>query len=116
MAKIVNFKNIGGEVVKQDDRYTVTDNKELSNLILSKTVLHYGKSTTGHSHAGQEEVYMFIEGFGKMQVADEQFLVCAGDIVLIPDGHFHRVFNDTKENETNSDLVFICVFDGKRNH
>jgi oxalate decarboxylase/phosphoglucose isomerase-like protein (cupin superfamily) len=41
----------------------------------------------------------------------EPFRVIEGDIVLIPDGAFHRVINDGK-----TDLVFNCVFDGKRNH
>jgi len=31
---------------------------------------------------------------------------------LIPDGDFHKVWN-TSETE---DLIFVCVFDGKRNH
>ena len=34
------------------------------------------------------------------------------DTVLIPDGYFHKVWN---ESETE-DLIFVCVFDGKRNH
>ena len=40
------------------------------------------------------------------------FFVGPGDVVLIPDGHFHKVYN---ESETE-DLIFVCVFDGKRNH
>ena len=46
--------DIGGEVVKKDDRYTVKDNKELNNLVVSSTDLKPGKSTSGHSHPGQE--------------------------------------------------------------
>jgi oxalate decarboxylase/phosphoglucose isomerase-like protein (cupin superfamily) len=42
---------------------------------------------------------------------DEPFEVRAGDIVLIPDGAFHRVINTGDQN-----LLFNCVFDGKRNH
>ena len=34
------------------------------------------------------------------------------DVILIPDGYFHKVWN---ESETE-DLIFVCVFDGKRNH
>ena len=34
-----------------------------------------------------------------------------GDVVLIPDGHFHRV-----HNTGDYGLYFVCVFDGKRNH
>ena len=54
---------------------------------------------------------MFIGGSGFMQLDDEKFIITAGDIVLIEDGVFHKVFN-----ESNFDLTFICVFDGRRNH
>lgn len=103
--------DIGGEVVKKDDRYTVKDNKELTNLIVSSTDLKSGKSTSGHKHAGQEEVYFFIRGTGRMELDDDLFDVYEGDTVLIKDGVFHRVHNTGEKN-----LYFICVFDGKRNH
>lgn len=105
-----NFQVVG-EIVKQDDRYVVTDNKVLSNLVLSSTLLHPGKSTSGHRHAGQEEVYFFTMGEGKMQLDDETFPVKAGDIIQIKDNVFHRVFNDSTD-----ELYFVCVFDGRRNH
>ena len=107
----VDIQDIGGEVVKQDDRYTVIDNKALNNLILSSTCLNPGKATSGHNHAGQEEVYFFHSGSGVMQLDDEKFEVKAGDVVLIKDGVFHRV-----ENTGDVALYFVCVFDGKRNH
>ncbi len=103
--------DIGGEVVKKDDRYVVKDNKELKNLIVSSTDLKPGKSTSGHKHAGQEEVYFFIRGKGRMELDEDQFEVYEGDTVLIKDGVFHRVHNTGEEN-----LYFVCVFDGKRNH
>lgn len=106
--------DIGGEVVKEDDRYIVKDNNFLKNLILSSTELKPGKKTTGHRHAGQEEVYIFVSGDGKMIVDGDtysQFHVTAGDVVLIPDGAFHQVVNDSMEN-----LYFVCIFDGSRNH
>jgi len=103
--------DIGGEVVKEDDRYTVKDNKELKNLIVSSTKLNPNRSTTGHRHSGQEEVYIFVKGKGQMELDHRIFDVCAGDTVLIEDNVFHKVHN-------NSDfmLEFICVFDGRRNH
>lgn len=110
----LNMHDIGGEVVKDTEVYLLKDNKTLNNLVLSSTKLYVGQSTRGHRHAGQEEVYFFVQGCGKMIVgseSDEAFTVCAGDIVLIPDGAFHRVINDGEMN-----LVFNCVFDGKRNH
>lgn len=103
--------DVGGTVVKQDDRYIVKDNTELQNLIVSSTRLYPGKSTSGHRHAGQEEVYQFIHGQGEMELDSDRFAVNAGDMVLIKDNVFHRVFNTG-----TTELYFVCVFDGKRNH
>ena len=107
---IVKFKysNIEGTVVKNDDRYIVKDNTTLNNLVVSSTRLNPHKSTSGHKHEGQEEVYMFLEGHGTMELDDKTFPVTAGDTVLIEDGVFHRVHSDTVE------LYFVCVFDGTR--
>jgi mannose-6-phosphate isomerase-like protein (cupin superfamily) len=107
----MNSKNwdIGGEVVKQDDRYVVKDNTTLKNLVVSSTQLRPNKSTTGHRHEGQEEVYIFVKGKGQMELDHKIFDVQEGDTVLIEDNVFHKVHN-------NSDymLEFICVFDGRR--
>jgi oxalate decarboxylase/phosphoglucose isomerase-like protein (cupin superfamily) len=106
--------DVGGEVVKDNETYLLKDNKTLNNLVLSSTKLYRDQSTRGHRHPGQEEVYFFVQGFGKMIVGEEDsepFTVNPGDIVLIPDGAFHRVINDGEMN-----LIFNCVFDGKRNH
>ena len=99
-------------VIKQNDTYTLVDNTELKNLVVSKTILHPQKNTTGHNHPGQEEVYHFISGEGYMVVGDKQISVRPGDIVLIPDGYFHKVWNSSEIE----DLIFVCIFDGKRNH
>jgi len=103
-----NFE-VGGSVVKQDDRYVVKDNNLLKNLILSSTRLNPSKQTTGHKHAGQEEVYLFVEGQGEMLLDEKRFPVKKGDIVLIEDGVFHRVYNTSE-----AELYFVCVFDGRR--
>jgi mannose-6-phosphate isomerase-like protein (cupin superfamily) len=104
--------DIGGEVVKDNETYVLKDNKQLKNLVVSSTDLKPGMSTRGHTHAGQEEVYYFISGTGIMELDDKKFNVQGGDVVLIEDGVFHRVHNDSKSNP----LYFVCVFDGKRNH
>ena len=48
---------------------------------------------------------------GKMVVGTETYIVNEGSIILIPDGDFHKVWNEGDE-----DLNFVCVFDGGRNH
>lgn len=103
--------DVGGEVVKKDDRYTVKDNNNLERLVVSSTTLKVGKSTSGHQHADQEEVYQFVFGQGRMTLDNETFDVYPGDIVLVKGGVFHRV-----HNTGNEDMYFVCVFEGKRNH
>jgi oxalate decarboxylase/phosphoglucose isomerase-like protein (cupin superfamily) len=103
--------DIGGEVVKDNETYLLKDNRTLNNLVLSSTKLYRGQATRGHDHPGQEEVYFFVQGTGMMIIDDEKFRVSAGDIILVPDGAFHRVINDGEMH-----LLFNCVFDGKRNH
>ena len=107
----VLINDIGGAVAKEDERYVVKDNTTLNNLVVSSTRLQQRKATTGHVHPGQEEVYYFIEGTGKMELGDDIIKVQPGDVVLIEDGVFHRVHAGMYE-----ELYFVCVFDGKRNH
>ena len=107
----VTTKDIGGVLIKDTDQYRLYDNKTLNNLCLSKTELRPSKSTNGHRHAGQEEVYIFTNGEGRMEVDHREFKVKKGDIVLIPDNAFHKV-----QNTGDFILEFVCVFDGKRKH
>tara|TARA_R110000787_G_scaffold43783_1_gene107230 strand:- start:13572 stop:13907 length:336 start_codon:yes stop_codon:yes gene_type:complete len=111
MERLVNVENIGGKIVKEDDRYVVRDNVFGNSLVLSSTYLSGKKSTTGHRHKGQEEVYIFIKGHGSIELDEETFKVNKNDIVCIHDGVFHRV-----HNEGDTGLLFITVFEGQRTH
>lgn len=101
----VTNKKIGGQIIKDNSVYLLEDNQALSNLVLSKTTLHVGQETTGHFHSGVEEIYFFQSGQGRMTVGNNDYQVVGGDIILIPDGDFHKVFNLGTD-----DLIFICVF------
>ena len=109
--KKVTIKDVGGDVIKDNDTYLLKDNAFGNNLVLSSTFLRANQKTNGHSHKGQEEVYFFVDGEGEMQIDDERFPVTAGDVICIEDGEFHRVFNTG-----HLGLYFVCVFDGGRNH
>ncbi|MDC1040298.1 cupin domain-containing protein [bacterium] len=109
--QVVSMKDIGGEVVKDNEVYLLKDNKTLNNLVLSSTFLRANQNTTGHTHKGQEEVYMFVSGKGEMEIDGKKFNVREGDCVLIEDGEFHKVYNTG-----HLGLYFVCVFDGKRSH
>jgi len=93
-------------LVKKSSRYEVYD-LGLENLVVSMTVLHEGKSTVGHSHNDTEEIYLLVEGKGEIQLGDrEKEDAVSGDIVMIPRGIFHRVFNKGK-----GDLTLISFFE-----
>ena len=117
---IIKLDETDSTVIKSNETYDVIDNTNLDKLIVSKTVLHPGKETSGHNHSGQEEVYIFMRGTGKMIVGTKTYNVKAGDTILIPDGDFHKVWNlgeyDKDFKYPVGDLEFICVFDGGRNH
>jgi mannose-6-phosphate isomerase-like protein (cupin superfamily) len=108
----LHIYNVGGEIVKDNETYVLKDNKTLNNLVLSSTDLKAGQSTRGHNHSGQEEVYYFVSGVGEIEIDNERFNVQGGDVVLIPDGAFHRVHNKDRANT----LYFVCVFDGNINN
>jgi mannose-6-phosphate isomerase-like protein (cupin superfamily) len=97
--------NILGDFYKKTEAYEVIDNLKLNKLVLSQIVLHSGQETRGHAHDGVEEVYFFQFGQGKMKIGIEIVDVQAGSIILVPDGHLHRVYNTGA-----TDLVFHTVY------
>lgn len=103
--KIGTEFSIEGEIVKQDDRYTVLDNTFLKNLTVSMTSLARERSTTGHKHEGLEEVYIFTHGSGVMHIDAELIAVTEGDVVSVPAGAFHKVCAGSKGS-----LDFIAIF------
>ena len=67
----LTLNDIGGVIVKNNDTYLLKDNDHLNNLVVSSTELKPFRKTTGHSHAGQEEVYIFVHGTGVMKIDDD---------------------------------------------
>ncbi len=92
-------------LVKSDDRYIICDKPLGENLVLSITILHAGKHTTGHSHP-VNEVYFFVEGQGEIELDGKRRVVRSKDVLPIKPNEFHRVYNTS-----DIDLVFICVFE-----
>jgi len=107
-----NTLPMDGNIVKQNDTYTIVDNTELNELTVSTTTLHPGQETSGHSHPGIEEVYTFLSGKGFIEIDNEKHKVKEGQTFTIKDGVFHKVYNSSSDQ----DLFFICVFNQRRNH
>ncbi|RLJ09799.1 MAG: cupin [Candidatus Aenigmatarchaeota archaeon] len=108
----INLRDFPKKVkpIRDNEVYSVHDLYELENLVVSMTILHPKQATRGHSHEETEEVYIFLQGEGEMQLDDKRFKVEKNDLVLVPKGVFHRVFN-----QGEIDLIFLCVFEKYEN-
>ena len=62
-----------------------------ANQSLAEASLDPGRSTQRHYHARSEEIYVFLEGGGEMEVEGDSREVGAGDAVLIPAGAWHGI-------------------------
>jgi len=103
----INLKDFEEQVecVKSNERYNLHDFQQ-DHLTVSMTVMNPNQETRGHSHENNDEVYIFLEGEGEIQINDKKFTVKANDVVPIPLGAFHKVFNPNSEK-----LKFLCVFE-----
>ena len=58
-----------------------------------------GQASTWHRHRVQEELYVLLEGTGRMRIEDEDTLTLAPlDVVVVEPGTLRQVFNDTSED------------------
>ena len=93
------------EVIARFDNetYKILDYCE-GDITLSVTTLHGGKETRGHKH-DHPEIYYIVSGSGMMELDDSQRTLNIGDVVCIPSGVFHKVYN-----RRNHPLVFTCTY------
>lgn len=93
-------------LIRDNEIYKVYDLTTLQDLNISLTELNPNKSTTGHSHDVTDEVFVFIDGEGTVEVGSQTLEVKSGDLILVPRGNFHRVHNQGKTN-----LSFWTIFE-----
>ncbi len=95
-----------GKPTVNKQKYSVVDNEFLKSMVLSGMTINPECDSYRHKHLGHEEIYMFVRGTGTMQLnEDKKFNVNPGDIVLIPDGTTHEVWNEGKE-----ELYFLMIY------
>ncbi len=58
---------------------------------LAEGSLVAGQSTQRHYHRLAEEIYLIVEGGGKMEIDGETAEVGVGDAILIPPGAWHEL-------------------------
>lgn len=102
---IKQYKQLA-KLIRDNEIYRVYDLQELKHLNISLTELYPQKSTIGHSHEDVDEVYIFIDGEGVMEVGQQTIKVGAGDLVPVKAGDFHRV-----HNKEQGILSFWAIFE-----
>ncbi len=60
--------------------------------------LHPGQASTWHRHFDQQELYVVIEGTGRMRVDDQRLTLEPHSAVLVEPEHLRQLFNDTDED------------------
>ena len=74
-----------------------------SEQSLAEATLAAGTRTRRHYHARPEEVYVMLEGSGRMEVAGDERDVGPGDAILIPPRAWHEI-----EASAAGELRFLC--------
>jgi uncharacterized cupin superfamily protein len=80
--------------------------KQLSATTLGARLwrLTPGQSSTRHRHLAQHELYVVLEGTGRMRVQDELLTLAPLSAVLVDPETVRQVFNDTE-----SDALWLVV-------
>ena len=66
--------------------------------------LHPGEASTKHRHFAQEELYLLLEGSGRVHVDGELLTLGPRDSLLVRAGSVRQLFNDT-----NTDALWLVV-------
>jgi uncharacterized cupin superfamily protein len=61
--------------------------------------LEPGQASTRHQHRNQEELYLLLEGKGRIRVDDELLTLAPRDTVLVDPSSVRQVFNDTDADQ-----------------
>jgi mannose-6-phosphate isomerase-like protein (cupin superfamily) len=63
------------------------------NQSLAEATVPVDGATTAHYHRTTEELYLVVEGLGRLVIDGEQRELAEGDCALIPPGATHKLFN-----------------------
>jgi mannose-6-phosphate isomerase-like protein (cupin superfamily) len=80
------------------------ENTDLAQQLEATTVgarfwrLHPGQASTRHRHSDMHELYVLVEGTGRMRVDDEVITLERHSAILVEPEHVRQLFNDTGED------------------
>ena len=82
-----------------------TPNTDLAKQLEARQVgarmwrLEPGKASTKHRHFSQEELYVLLEGEGRVRIGDEVLTLAPLDTLLIEPDTVRQLFNDTDADQ-----------------
>jgi quercetin dioxygenase-like cupin family protein len=83
-----------------------TENTDLAKQLEAKTMgarlwrLAPGQASTKHRHAQEEELYVLLEGIGRVRIDDGEPLTLAPlDTLLVEPGSVRQLFNDSEADQ-----------------
>lgn len=87
----------------------ITGDRQVS---IARARVEPGVTTKAHHLEGVQEIYLVIEGEGRVYVGNmEAAEVCKGDVVIIPPGTSQKIADTMR-----TDLIFYCICTPTFNH
>ena len=86
------------------------ENTDLAKQLEAQTLgarlwrLHPGQASTRHRHFTQHELYVLLEGEGRVRIDDELITLELLSAVLVEPEHLRQLFNDTE-----TDALWLVV-------
>jgi mannose-6-phosphate isomerase-like protein (cupin superfamily) len=82
------------DMIKLRDIYMLFDYKDTDDKYqIGAATLHPGCETGGHAHEACDEVYHFIDGYGRQMLDGKVIEVGPGDTMIVPAKTFHKTDN-----------------------
>jgi quercetin dioxygenase-like cupin family protein len=75
------------------DRMGKTTIATSDSLFVGLNSFEPGQEHGAHAHAGQDKLYLILEGSAEVRVGEEQEILLAGDAALAPSGIVHSIRN-----------------------
>jgi quercetin dioxygenase-like cupin family protein len=86
-------KDFAELAVFSSEKMAKTDVAHGETLFAGLNCFEPGQQHAAHAHAGQDKLYVVLEGDAEIQVGDEKQLVSAGGGAFAPSGVMHSVRN-----------------------
>ncbi|MBA2522084.1 MAG: cupin domain-containing protein [Solirubrobacterales bacterium] len=94
----------GGEAFWRRSNQMGVLNTDLAKQLEAKTLgarlwrLEPAQASTRHRHRDQDELYLLLEGAGRIRVDDDLLTLAPRDALLVEAGSLRQLFNDTAED------------------